>query len=574
MKNFDSLKLLVTFLFTSMVFLLGNACPLDESTHFQEDETFTCATCQMEVGVAHTAALFSEDFVQANANATRCISIVWEADYNYYQLHGSNTTNRINQVIQEIESIYNSNGITIDITTASSNIIQSYASDPYKNPSSLPCCFSGGCSNNIANVWCTFKSRMTSKSYDMALLFSGKRLSNHGVALPATSCTKSACVVGIGVNKSSGALLSVNYEAKIHAHEMGHILSPNGNHDSNTSNLMHPNNPYGSSIYFQAARKTNVQNSLNGSCYQCSFTPPTNTCTAPASSEISASNIGTTTARLNYSGSATYASYQYRAAGTSTWNYLSFTNTGNINVSGLSPNRQYQYQVRKWCNLWGAWSTIKTFTTTGGGGSGSCSAPTNVNAYNATSSTCTLSWNPVSGASQYSLIYYNWSSSQWVTFGSTTNTSLTITGLSANQWWCFAIKSQCGATLSPQSGYDCVKTSSSLIAGNGEGGGIRIEEDQQGGAAMKVEEQIGINVYPNPFKDQTTIELNLLSERSVTVYVSDVMGKKIAILANEEMVSAGNHQFTFDGSRLTPGLYYFTVVAGDYKSVQKIILMK
>ena len=84
----------------------------------------------------------------------------------------------------------------------------------------------------------------------------------------------------------------------------------------------------------------------------------------------------------------------------------------------------------------------------------------------------------------------------------------------------------------------------------------------------------GFRVYPNPFQTQGTIEYTLFADQQVTIYISDITGKKVALLSSHEQKSAGIHKVDFDGSQLASGMYYCTIVAGDYVNTQKVMLTK
>jgi len=85
---------------------------------------------------------------------------------------------------------------------------------------------------------------------------------------------------------------------------------------------------------------------------------------------------------------------------------------------------------------------------------------------------------------------------------------------------------------------------------------------------------IEINNFPNPFTGETKIEYTLPNETPVTLFVTDMMGKKVATLLNNEQQSKGYNSVTFDGSNFPSGMYYYTLQAGDYVSTQKMTLMK
>jgi len=86
--------------------------------------------------------------------------------------------------------------------------------------------------------------------------------------------------------------------------------------------------------------------------------------------------------------------------------------------------------------------------------------------------------------------------------------------------------------------------------------------------------QISFKNYPNPFTGQTTIEFTLPKDTPVTLSVSDVTGKQIAVLLNNEQRTRGTHQIIFDGNAHPAGMYYYTIQAGDYVATQRMTLMK
>lgn len=88
-------------------------------------------------------------------------------------------------------------------------------------------------------------------------------------------------------------------------------------------------------------------------------------CPAPSPSQISATDIGLYSARLNCSVTGVqYYDWAYRPTG-GTWIPLPTTTTPYTYLSGLSPNTTYEYQVSVYCynNTWSAWSVSGFFTT-------------------------------------------------------------------------------------------------------------------------------------------------------------------------------------------------------------------
>lgn len=76
--------------------------------------------------------------------------------------------------------------------------------------------------------------------------------------------------------------------------------------------------------------------------------------------------------------------------------------------------------------------------------------------------------------------------------------------------------------------------------------------------------------YPNPFIEQTTIYYKLTSTcTNVNVYVSNLLGEKV-LSQNLGAQYTGEHKFVLD-IPLPAGIYYYTIVAGDYTVTRKLV---
>ncbi len=86
--------------------------------------------------------------------------------------------------------------------------------------------------------------------------------------------------------------------------------------------------------------------------------------------------------------------------------------------------------------------------------------------------------------------------------------------------------------------------------------------------------------YPNPFNPRTTIKYSIPIVETghapsvlISLKVYDVLGREVTTLVNEEQ-SAGNYQVTFDGSKLSSGVYFYKLKAGSFEATRKLILIK
>ncbi len=79
--------------------------------------------------------------------------------------------------------------------------------------------------------------------------------------------------------------------------------------------------------------------------------------------------------------------------------------------------------------------------------------------------------------------------------------------------------------------------------------------------------------YPNPFNPSTTINYTLSERSAITLKVYDVLGNEVASLVNGTQ-EAGKHDVKFDASKLSSGLYIYTLNAGNFTSSKKMMLLK
>lgn len=79
--------------------------------------------------------------------------------------------------------------------------------------------------------------------------------------------------------------------------------------------------------------------------------------------------------------------------------------------------------------------------------------------------------------------------------------------------------------------------------------------------------------YPNPFNPTTLIRFSIPKASFVTLKVYDVSGKLIETLVNQT-VSVGTQEVSFDASRLSSGIYFYTLEAGNFKETKKMMFIK
>jgi len=105
-----------------------------------------------------------------------------------------------------------------------------------------------------------------------------------------------------------------------------------------------------------------------------------------------------------------------------------------------------------------------------------------------------------------------------------------------------------------------------------EGGIVSIDENKMARKTIPKNYKLSQN-YPNPFNPNTTIEFTLPKSELTTLKVYNILGKEVSTLVSNKL-NQGNHTYTFDGKNLSSGVYYYQLLAGEYREVKKMILLR
>ncbi|MBD3217574.1 MAG: T9SS type A sorting domain-containing protein [candidate division Zixibacteria bacterium] len=90
---------------------------------------------------------------------------------------------------------------------------------------------------------------------------------------------------------------------------------------------------------------------------------------------------------------------------------------------------------------------------------------------------------------------------------------------------------------------------------------------------------LSINNYPNPFNPATNIAFTLPAETTVSLKVYNMLGQHVETLVNEEALSAGKHQVSWDGTNLSgnqvsSGVYFYRLETENTVISKQMILVK
>lgn len=79
--------------------------------------------------------------------------------------------------------------------------------------------------------------------------------------------------------------------------------------------------------------------------------------------------------------------------------------------------------------------------------------------------------------------------------------------------------------------------------------------------------------YPNPFNPSTTIGFGLPEAATVRMEVFDAVGRPVATLV-DGLLPAGVHGVTWQAGTLPSGVYLYTIRAGRFRDVRRMVLVK
>jgi hypothetical protein len=86
------------------------------------------------------------------------------------------------------------------------------------------------------------------------------------------------------------------------------------------------------------------------------------------------------------------------------------------------------------------------------------------------------------------------------------------------------------------------------------------------------------NNYPNPFNPVTTLRYDLPEDALVNITIYDMMGRIVNNLVRNQQ-NAGYKSIQWNatnsaGQPVSAGLYFYTIVAGEFRQTKKMVLLK
>ncbi len=79
--------------------------------------------------------------------------------------------------------------------------------------------------------------------------------------------------------------------------------------------------------------------------------------------------------------------------------------------------------------------------------------------------------------------------------------------------------------------------------------------------------------FPNPFNTSTKIKFSVPTLCSVSILIYNISGKEIQKILDGKLLP-GTYESTFDGSRLSSGIFFYKIFAGAFSETRRMILIK
>ncbi len=329
--------------------------------------------------------------------------------------------------------------------------------------------------------------------------------------------------------------------------------------------------------------------------------PPSGGGTCGSPTGLNATGVTQTGATLNWTSvsGATAYNLQWQVSGAGSWNTVANLSTTSYALSGLTAGTTYNFQVQAVCGATsGTYSAASSFTTT----SGNCS-----DQFEANNSLSTAKVVPVNTAFTAQIASstdkdYN----KFANTSATRNIKIELTTLpfdydlrlyrkntNNNNYTQLAVSENAGTanelitynTNTVSSNYvayvfgfngvfstsQCYTLKVSLSATNWRTDGSTDGQTEEIEIPV-VFENAEFGMFPNPAKDQLTVEVPLEKDADVAVSIMDVAGK-VAVQQHRMMVK-GDNRMTLDVSSLPNGVYFVQVRNGELAGTRKLVVNK
>ncbi len=80
--------------------------------------------------------------------------------------------------------------------------------------------------------------------------------------------------------------------------------------------------------------------------------------------------------------------------------------------------------------------------------------------------------------------------------------------------------------------------------------------------------------YPNPFNPSTKFNFSLPDGANVSIRIYDIAGREVDVIANNQFLQAGVYTVNYSADRLSSGVYFYRINAGNFVDTKKMVLTK
>lgn len=101
--------------------------------------------------------------------------------------------------------------------------------------------------------------------------------------------------------------------------------------------------------------------------------------------------------------------------------------------------------------------------------------------------------------------------------------------------------------------------------------GARIVQEE---LILDSQNELNLTAYPNPTTGEVSFSLDLPSEGTVNLYVTDMLGIKVASLATNELLTKGGHVYSYNTTDLAGGVYLYTAEVNGIKHTKRLVVVK
>ena len=439
-----------------------------KTTDLQALSPFNClADEHSPVGESGTTVV-----VEDRGVGCKTVNIYFECDYKLYTDKGSSVTsvtNYVTSLFNQISTLYSNENVGVAI----SQIFVWTSPDPYLAQTSI---------GNVLNAF--RQTTGTNFNGNLAHFLSTRSLGG-GIAYVDVICFKQYAFGVSGISTTFQSVPTYSWSVEVVTHELGHNLGswhtqscnwPGGAIDRcvspegscapgpppvNGGTIMSYCHLTGYGINFN-----NGFGPLPGARIRDKVLAAA--CLAPAGAAptgLTTTNITNVSATLKWVAvpGATNYTVRYKLGSDNTWTTAGVTTATLYNLTNLTSNSLYNWQVKTDCSQYAAMQSFTTGNENTGGGNVACNFPANLLTTNITTSSATLSWAAVAGAMSYTVQYKVASSNNWLVAGTTINNLYLLGGLVAGTIYNWKVKADC-------SDYTAPMTFATTSTGTGGGG--------------------------------------------------------------------------------------------------------